>query len=141
MVTKTESTVFTSADVSVFTTDQAFALKSGVDYRTEYRFRISAIFTVFPSEITFVRSPVSFYIRDYCAGMILSPPPELTLLTQERWGRFNMTQGVYSSKLRAIDPWVNSLSKYLKTNQTMFLMSYMSYTKWRPDDSWPKIVN
>ena len=73
--------------------------------------------------------------------MSYSDPPILNALTETQ----NITQRVYSEKLKAEQPWVNKISKYLMQNQTVFEIPYLSYTKWRPPGAdpvqWPPIVN
>ena len=112
-ITKTPDTEFTSGTVSVFTNDQDYALFSGMgtNYRTEYLFQLSAVFSLYSDQITFSHGPVSFWIRDYCAGMEISLP-ELVPLTDN----FNLTMNVFNQELGVADPLVHKLSKYLRTD-------------------------
>ena len=66
-----------SADVTVETSDQSFALNEGWGdngtYKTKYSFGISAQFDHYQDLIRFnLDPPVDFDIRDYCAGMVFN---------------------------------------------------------------------
>ena len=37
--------------------------------------------------------------------------------------------------------WRNKITKYLTTETTILELAYMSYKKWRPDNTWPEVSN
>lgn len=79
-VTMTARDELTSADVAVYTDVQEFALHEGRvngEWRTLYQIHIEAQFIDYhATEVTFSFDPINFYIRDYCANLLLSGVPE-----------------------------------------------------------------
>ena len=80
-------------------------------WRTQYNFIISAAFTLHPTEATFTMAPQSFYIRDYCAAMVLDGPAEAIKLDSN----FNMTmldEPTFDSVLgNWTEPWIFNVTK------------------------------
>lgn len=127
-ITMQSTTDFPSADMSIETTDQSYALSdSNGDYRTKFAISLSAQFDLYKDEFTFQHS-VDFYIRDYCVALTLTGPPDITALTNLQ----NITQGVEDAD-GIVQPYVNKISKHILTNQTIFELANMSYEKYRPN--------
>ena len=83
----------------------------------------------------------SFYIRDYCAAMVLDGPSEVF----QEFPDFNITRQA-NPPLDTVQgnwtqPWVYKIEKYLKTEESFFHLQYVNYTKYRPDGSWPAVKN
>ena len=83
----------------------------------------------------------SFFIRDYCAAMILDGPIEAIQLddnfnmTKLEEPKFDSVQGNWTKH------WTFNISKYLMTEKSSFLLKYVNYTQWRPDSNWPEVLN
>jgi len=121
-VTLTPFDDFTSASVVVFTTDQSYALATGLankTYKTEYVFDIKAQFSQHPDQVTFATKH-SFWIRDYCVAMSFDGLP---LLTSDLQSSYNLT---VSEK----EPWTYSLEKYLMTEDSSLMLGFVNYKKW-----------
>ena len=130
--------------VSVNTIVQEFALYEGrvnKDWRTKYDFKIEACWQEHPDQKCLTMADQPFYVRDYCAAMRIDGPPQVTMdetpfnMTVVEPPVFDPVQGNFS------EPLSYNISKYLMTEDSHFVLENFNYTKYRPDASWPEIVN
>jgi len=155
-----DGTLASSASLTVYTTDQNYALYSGVapPYRELYQFSLSAKFTYYSGtdgyEFVYdqnvgqnVGQFVDLYIRDYCAGMYLSDPPEITkaqVYSQDPdyIDTFNVSRiksdyrgghSGYEDENGNFDRYSYKLQKSLMTLTNNVYLGYMYYLKWSPD--------
>lgn len=109
---------------------------------TEYIFTIEAYWEIHQDQPSMKMAGHSFFIGDFCAAMSLNIPWtekdeathfNLTMLTPSP---YNATQGNWT------EPLVFNISKYLRSDESSFLMQYISYTKFQPPTAtWAPVVN
>ena len=130
--------------VSVNTIVQEYALHEGrvnKDWRTKYDFIIKACWPEYLDQNCFTTADEPFYIRDYCAAMRIDSPTQVTVddtplnITILEQPVFDLVQGNFT------EPLSYNISKYLMTEDSRFILEKANYTKYRPDASWPEIVN
>lgn len=117
-----------SADVTVYTEDNDYALRDGKlandlpgkEYKSLYVFLLSAHFPAYPSSITFQSADIDFYIKDECYAMTILGPAQI----QMSQNNYNLTASG--------QPHTYNISKYLFSNASHFVFEYVDYLKWSP---------
>lgn len=138
IVTLTDPSLKTSAQVSLESQDQSYALDNPTFvFKDGYLFKISAYHEYHQAFVFDFSTTAEFWVRDFCAGIqFVSPEPVVQKITDN----FEVLLGspstldqsmMVSMPGEAVDnPWIVSLTKNLGTQTSELLLLYTQYQKY-----------